>query len=95
MMLDLGKVQPIHYIGVEMAEYPLRKRFFPKKMEIGVSRDGVEFTPVDIDMTQWPEGRKDFQIVTVGTTVSGEARFVRIKMDLIRSGVHLSEVIVN
>ncbi len=95
MTVDLGKVQPLHYIGVEMAEYPLRKRFFPLNMQIEVSRDGVAFTPVDIDMPRWPEGRKDFQIVTVGTTVSGEARYVRIRMDMIRSGAHISEVIVN
>ena len=95
MVVDLGKVQPLHYIGVEMAEHPLRKRFFPKKMQIGISRDGVHFTPVDFDMPLWPDERKDFQIVMFGTTVSGEARYIRIDMDLIRSGAHLSEVIVN
>ncbi len=84
MTVDLGKVQPLHYIGVEMAEYPLRKRFFPLNMQIEVSRDGVAFTPVDIDMTRWPEDRKDFQIVTVGTTVSGEARYVRIRRAISR-----------
>ena len=46
-------------------------------------------------MPRWREGRKDFQIVTVGTTVSGEARYIRINMELVRSGAYLSEIIVN
>ena len=95
MIMDLGKEQPLHYIGVEMAEYPLRKRFFPNKIEFSISRDGVKYTPVAIDMPRWREGRKDFQIVTVGTTVSGEARYIRINMELVRSGAYLSEIIVN
>ena len=78
-----------------MAEYPLRKRVFPQEMEIAVSQDGEKFTPLEFDMPHWPDGRKDFQIVTFGTPVSGEARYVRIKMFLLQSGVHLSEVIVN
>ena len=64
-------------------------------MDVSISRDGVNFTPVEVDLPHWPEGRKDFQIITVSTTVSSEVRYVRIRMDLVRSGAHLSEVIVN
>ena len=95
MEMDLGKVQPVHYIGVEMAEYPLRKRVFPEKMEISVSADGVNYTPVPYDMPRWPDSRKDFQIVTFGTPVSREARFIRVALDAQKRSVHLSEFIVN
>ena len=95
METDLGSVQPLHYIGVDMAEYPLRKRVLPEKMDISVSRDGVNYTPVPVDMPRWPEGRKDFQVVTVGTTVSEEARYVRIDLRMSRYGAHVSEIIVN
>ncbi len=93
--MDLGEVKPLHYIGLEMAEYPLRRRYLPEKIEMGISRDGVNFTPVKVDVPRFPQGRKDFQIVTVGTTVSEEARYIRIDMDLILLGIFLSEVIVN
>lgn len=93
--MDLGKVEPLHYIGLEMAEYPLRKRAFPEKMEISVSKDGVNFTPVPFDMPRWPDGRKDFQIVTFGTPVALEARYIRIALDTRKRSVHLSEMIVN
>ena len=96
MEMDLGAVMPIHYIGLETAEYPLRRRQLPEKVEVAISRDGVTYTPVRMEVPRFPEGRKGFQIVTLWATVATEARYIRFDMNLTSGrGIDLSEVIVN
>ena len=91
---DLGKVQDIHYIGAELAEYPIRKRRIPEVLSFSVSEDGATWTAVDVAPVKLDPDRRRFLLMTVGKTVAIKARFVRLETTG-RHSFYISELIVN
>lgn len=95
--IDLGDVKDLHYVGAEFMDYKLRSFYAPEDTEFFLSVDGVEYVRADIPQLRLSPERKDYAILTVGGTVSAQARYVRLRYNTgaVKYRAFISEVIVN
>ena len=95
--IDLGSVQDIHYVGAEFIDYGTRRIMVPQDTEFSISEDGKVYTPLKVPQARLAQGRRYFQICTVGSPVSVKGRYLRLRFnsgpDKVRARV--GEIMIN
>ncbi|MBO4922488.1 MAG: family 20 glycosylhydrolase [Bacteroidales bacterium] len=97
VVVDLGELKDIHYVGAEFMDYRSKNYYLPEDAEFCVSEDGKDFIPVHVPHLFIERDRKQYGVFTVGSPVAVRARFVRLSYNKgkrkVRTGI--SELIVN
>ena len=98
VVLDLGEVKPIHYIGGTFMQLVSPYVFMPKKVDIYVSQDGKDFTHLAEVWNDVPQRTEDLVFKSFDTICDSQARYIRYKAE--RSGVmggwlFIDEIVVN
>lgn len=76
--VDLGKVQPVHYVGATFMHSPGAWVHVPQKVEVSLSADGKTFTPAGTVWCDIPDDVPKLLLKQYGTVCRGEARYVRV-----------------
>lgn len=76
--VDLGKVQPVHYVGATFMHSPGAWVHVPQKVEVSLSVDGKTFTPAGTAWCDIPDDVPKLLLKEYGTVCQGEARYVRV-----------------
>ena len=100
IIIDLGKVQDIHFIGASFMSQIGVNIALPEKTEAWVSEDGENFTLICSSFRELPDAAQTGQsFVLYGEVVNGRGRYVRYKA--FRSGkprhdwLFTDEVLIN
>ncbi len=92
VVIDLGSVQPVHFVGASFLEEPGPDIFLPKSVEVWLSADGENFTKAG---SVSPERQTPSQCyILLGVPAEGEARYVRFVSRPSRGFQFLDEIIV-
>ena len=100
VVIDLGEVKDIHFIGASFMSQIGVNIALPEKTEAWVSEDGENFTPLCSTFRELPDAAQTGQsFVLYGEVVNAKGRFVRYKA--FRSGkprhdwLFTDEILVN
>ena len=93
--VDLGGVKPVHYVGATFMQQPGPEIFLPKKVEIFVSKDGVDFVKAGEVWNEVPTASETILYMPFGTVVNEEARFVRYRAIREKAWLFVDEIIIN
>ena len=75
--IDLGGVQPIHYVGATFMQQPGPQVFLPKYIEIFVSADGQHFEKAGEVWNVVPRSDRSVLYNLFGTQIKADGRYVR------------------
>lgn len=98
VVIDLGRIQPIHYVGATFMHSRGAWVHTPKTVTILLSSDGEQFTEVGTVSNDLPDDIDKLLFKTYGLPVTGEARYVRLKAvrnDRPGAWLFTDEIIVN
>lgn len=96
--VDLGKVQPVRFIGATFMHSAGAWVHVPQKVEFMVSSDGITFEPAGTSWCDIPDDAPQLLFRLYSTTCTKEARYIRIHaVKSRREGAWLftDEIIVN
>lgn len=98
VVIDLGSVQPVHYVGATFLQESNSWVFMPKRVEVLLSADGSNFQLAATVWNDLPENLSRPYYKLFGTPVNGEARYVRFHaVNDVKPGAWLftDEIVVN
>lgn len=78
VILDLGEVRPLHYVGATFLSSIGAWIALPERMEIALSSDGVHFTTAAVIRRPLRE-ESSTMYIPYGAAVTADARYVRIR----------------
>lgn len=96
--IDLGKVEPVHYIGGTFMQLIGPEVFMPEKVEILISSDGENYTLLDVNYNEVPDNVSDLIFRKFDTVCNTEARFIRYKATRNKNKkgwLFIDEIVVN
>ena len=100
VIIDLEEVMPIHYIGATFFSHTIHSQYFPVKVEMFVSDDGVNFVKCGESSYRMTDGAQvsgDF--MDFGSAVNATGRYVRYVARRSTAPGHscimLDEIVVN
>ena len=93
--VDLGSVKPVHYVGATFMMQSGPEIFLPKRVEIFLSSDGVDYVKAGEVWNEIPAGTEGNMYIPFGTTLSAEARYVRYHAIRDRGWIFVDEIIIN
>ena len=93
--IDLGSVQPIHYVGATFMMQPGPQIFLPKKVEIFVSDDGKQFEKAGEVWNEVPVADRSVLYPLFGTSLNASGRYVRFQAAQGRGWLFIDEIVVN
>lgn len=96
--IDLGKVQPVHYVGAHFMHSPGAWVHLPPHVTYSISTDGVNFTPAGTVWGDVSDAYDKIMMKPYGVTLQGEARYIRMQAQRHpREGAWLfvDEIVVN
>ena len=95
VVIDLGKVQPVHYVGASFMHLPGPGVFAPRMMEVEISADGKNFESIGKQWNDISDNIPDLLFKTFGITCNREARYVRVHATNGKAFIFVDEIIVN
>ena len=93
--IDLGRVQPIHYVGATFMQQPGPEIFLPKKVEIFVSSDGEHFEKAGEVWNEVPVADRSVLYTLFGTSIKADGRYVRYHAVRSNAWLFVDEIVVN
>lgn len=78
-IVDLKKVQPVHYVGVQVFQFWGPSILYPRQLQVSGSVDGKTYFPLaNAENTRVPTSNKE-EMQLLGATLQGQARYLRVK----------------
>ena len=93
--IDLGSVQPIHYVGATFMQQPGPEIFLPKNVEIFVSKDGKNFEKAGEVWNEIPVTDRSVLYTLFGTSIKADGRYVRYHAVCSYAWLFVDEIVVN
>ena len=93
--VDLGSVQPIHYVGATFMQQPGPQIFLPKKVEIFVSDNGTDFEKAGEVWNVVPVADRSVLYILFGTSIKADGRYVRYRAVRSNAWLFVDEIVVN
>ncbi|MBQ9596720.1 MAG: beta-N-acetylhexosaminidase [Bacteroidales bacterium] len=95
--IDLGESKDLHYIGAEFVHFPARRCQLPNDLQVLISEDGINYTPVPVVIPELSKEDRHFSILTLGATVNAKARYVRLEgnKEKKKTWGYIGEIIIN
>ena len=93
--IDLGSRQDIHYVGATFMMQPGPDIFLPRKVEIFVSDDGVDFEKVGEVWNEVPATDTSVLYPLFGTSVNATGRYIRYRAVRSYAWLFVDEIVVN
>ena len=92
--VDLGSVRPVHYVGATFMQQTNPQIFLPTHVEISISDNGTDFTPIG---EVWNETPADVPVVytVFGTAVNATGRYVRYRAERNKDWLFVDEIVIN
>ena len=95
VVIDLGKVQPIHYVGATFMHLPGPGVFVPRSMMVEVSADGTNYESIGTLWNDIDDKIPDLLFKTYSFTCNRQARYVRVHAVNGKEFIFVDEIIVN
>ena len=88
--VDLGRVQPVHYVTATFLADPGAWIYLPDRVSVEYSVDGEHFTLAGMVLNENPEGK----YIPYGVSVGEEARYIRYHAYRTREWLFVDEILV-
>ena len=95
VVIDLGKVQPIHYVGATFMHLPGPGVYVPRSMMVEVSADGKNYESIGTLWNDIDDKIPDLLFKTYSFTCNRQARYVRVHAVNGKEFIFVDEIIVN
>lgn len=95
VIIDLGSVQDIRYVGATFMMQPGPEIFLPVKVEIHVSDDGIRFNTAGEVWNEVPHADKSVLYPLFGTSVNARGRYVRYYAQRSYAWLFVDEIVIN
>ena len=95
VVIDLGKVQPIHYVGATFMHLPGPGVYVPRSMMVEVSADGTNYESIGTLWNDIDDKIPDLLFKTYSFTCNRQARYVRVHAVNGKEFIFVDEIIVN
>ena len=95
VVIDLGKVQPIHYVGATFMHLPGPGVFVPRSMMVEVSADRTNYESIGTLWNDIDDKIPDLLFKTYSFTCNRQARYVRVHAVNGKEFIFVDEIIVN
>ena len=95
VVIDLGKVHPIHYVGATFMHLPGPGVFVPRSMMVEVSADGTNYESIGTLWNDIDDKIPDLLFKTYSFTCNRQARYVRVHAVNGKEFIFVDEIIVN
>lgn len=95
VVIDLGKVQPVHYVGASFMHQPGPGVFIPTKMEVEVSADGKQYERIGEVWGDIDDKIPNLLFKTYSLTCNRQARYIRVHAVNPKAFIFVDEIIVN
>ena len=95
VVIDLGKVQPIHYVGATFMHLPGPGVYVPRSMMVEVSADGTNYESIGTLWNDIDDKIPDLLFKTYSFTCNRQARYVRVHAVNSKEFIFVDEIIVN
>ena len=88
--VDLGRVQPVHYVTATFLADPGAWIYLPDRVNVEISTDGEHFTLAGTVLNENPEGR----YIPFGVSVGQDARYLRYRAVRTKEWLFTDEILV-
>ena len=95
VVIDLGKLQPVHYVGATFMHLPGPGVFVPRSMQVEVSADGKNYESIGTLWNDIDDKIPDLLFKTFSLTCNRQARYVRVHAVNGKEFIFVDEIIVN
>ena len=95
VVIDLGKVHPIHYVGATFMHLPGPGVYVPRSMMVEVSADGKNYESIGTLWNDIDDKIPDLLFKTYSFTCNRQARYVRVHAVNGKEFIFVDEIIVN
>lgn len=96
--VDIGKTQPVRYIGATFMQSPGSWVYFPEQVRISVSSDGKAYREIAVVNNEFPYRDPEIAFMPFAYAGETEARYIRLEADVhTRPGswLFLDEIVVH
>ncbi len=94
-LFDLGKLQPVHYVGATFMHLPGPGVYVPRSMQVEVSADGKNYESIGTLWNDIDDKIPDLLFKTFSLTCNRQARYVRVHAVNGKEFIFVDEIIVN
>ena len=95
VVIDLGKLQPVHYVGATFMHLPGPGVYVPRSMQVEVSADGKNYESIGTLWNDIDDKIPDLLFKTFSLTCNRQARYVRVHAVNGKEFIFVDEIIVN
>ena len=95
VVIDLGKVQPIHYVGATFMHLPGPGVYVPRSRMVEVADDGKNYESIGTLWNDIDDKIPDLLFKTYSFTCNRQARYVRVHAVNGKEFIFVDEIIVN
>ena len=95
VVIDLGKLQPVHYVGATFMHLPGPGVYVPRSMQGEVSADGKNYESIGTLWNDIDDKIPDLLFKTFSLTCNRQARYVRVHAVNGKEFIFVDEIIVN
>ena len=95
VVIDLGKLQPVHYVGATFMHLPGPGVYGPRSMQVEVSADGKNYESIGTLWNDIDDKIPDLLFKTFSLTCNRQARYVRVHAVNGKEFIFVDEIIVN
>ena len=95
VVIDLGKLQPVHYVGATFMHLPGPGVYVPRSMQVEVSADGKNYESIGTLWNDIDDKIPDLLFKTFSLTCNRQARYVRVHAGNGKEFIFVDEIIVN
>ena len=95
VVIDLGKLQPVHYVGATFMHLPGPGVYVPRSMQVEVSADGKNYESIGTLWNDIDDKIPDLLFKTFSLTCNRQVRYVRVHAVNGKEFIFVDEIIVN
>lgn len=95
VVIDLGKLQPVHYVGATFMHLPGPGVYVPRSMQVEVSADGKNYESIGTLWNDIDDKIPDLLFKTFSLICNRQARYVRVHAVNGKEFIFVDEIIVN
>ena len=95
VVIDLGKLQDVHYVGASFMHLPGPGVFVPRMMEVELSADGKQYQSIGTVWNDIDDKIPNLLFKTFSLTCNRQARYIRVHAQNGKAFIFVDEIIVN